>query len=118
MPSPKLYYVQKGKLYRPDGGLVCAVGPRTGWPDWLAGHRSFRYESLAGASCTVIKEQRSGRSGITHPYWYAHRRINGRLRRVYLGRDPLTLEDLEKAAGQLAQLEIGDAPGVKGGATL
>lgn len=112
-------YVEGGKLYRPDGSVICAVGPKTGWLDWLnrPETKSFRFRGLAGTHCTVIRETRKGRSGNQHPYWYTHRHVLGRLRRVYLGRsENLTLQALEAAAAKLAQLEMGAPDGAKNGA--
>lgn len=113
--SVEIHYVRGGVLHKPDGTLVCRVGPKTGWLDWLrdARHASFRYESPQGPQCSVVREpRRSPSSGITHYYWYAHRRIGGRLRRRYLGRaEKVNLLTLEKAAQGLAQLELSDAVG-------
>ena len=74
-----------------------AVGS-TEWHQWLeaAGTTSFRYESDLG-DFTAIKEKRRGRS-----VWYAHRRHEGRLKRVYLGRSAnLTAAKLAQTAHQL-----------------
>ena len=114
-------YVQNGRLHYPSGVIICAVPvappDRTGWTDWLSNpaHRSFRFVGLAGASCTVIKEMRAGRSGTKRPYWYAHRHVFGKLRRVYLGKsESLTLRELEAAAVKLAQLELDGGNGTAG----
>jgi hypothetical protein len=107
---PAIPYVTGGLLHRADGTPICAVGPRSGWLDWLslAQHRSFRFEAAAGPTCTLVKEKRKGASGRIFFYWLAHRRIDGRLRRVYLGKpERLTLANLEKAAIRLGQLEMG-----------
>jgi len=113
--STDIFYVRQGKLYRPDGDVVCAVGRRTGWLDWLrdARHTSFRYESYEGPQCSVVREsRRSPSSGNTFWYWYAHRKIGGRLRRKYLGKpESLTITALEAAARSLAQLGLDDAAG-------
>jgi len=109
-------YVKEGKLHQPDGRIICPVPAtrgRTGWVDWLEGHKSFRFHGLAGTHCTVIKEIRRGKSGLEHDYWFAHRHVLGKLRRVYLGKSArLNLTLLEAAAARLAQLEMdgGGAP--------
>lgn len=107
--NPKIPYVSGGTLYKFDGSVVCGVGPKTGWLDWLRheGHRSFRFESAAGMTCTLVKEWREGSGGNWHPYWYAHKRINNRLRRRYLGKaEELTQARLESVTAELGQLEF------------
>lgn len=107
--NQKIPYVKGGTLYKFDGSVVCGVGPRTGWLDWLKqeGHNSFRFESAAGATCTMVKERRKGTSGTYHPYWYAHKRINDKLRRRYVGKaEKVTLAKLESVAMALGQLEL------------
>lgn len=68
------------------------------WLDWLeqALTKSFRYESVTG-TFTAIKENRRGRS-----IWYAHRRVRGKLKRVYLGKsENLTVSKLVETARKL-----------------
>jgi hypothetical protein len=70
------------------------------WLDWLeqALTKSFRYESATGIF-TAIKENRRGRS-----IWYAHRRVKGKLKRVYLGKsENLTRSKLVETARKLDQ---------------
>jgi hypothetical protein len=74
--------------------------PLTGpdWFDWLENPatKSFRYESPQGVF-TAIKERRSG-----HFVWYAHRRITGELKRIYLGKsENLTPKKLLETARKL-----------------
>ena len=98
-----------GVLRSAAGAPICAVGPRTGWYDWLESGeaKSFRFIGAAGATCTVIRENRRQRSGNVIGYWYAHRHVLGALKRVYLGRSvKLSLRVLESAAMRLAQLEM------------
>lgn len=110
-------FVEQGTLFRPDGTPICDLTGRTGFVDWLKRNKSFRYQSLAGVEISVIKEARKGRTGEYFDYWYAHRRVFGELVRVYLGKaEKVTLNALEKAAGSLAQLELGT--GVKKGRTV
>ena len=107
------------RLYDHTGAVVCRVGSdvdessRTGWLDWLRAikNSSFRFEAAAGHRCTIVRELRkSGKSKNHHFYWYAHRRINKKLKREYLGvPENLTLPAMEKAAMALAQLELADA---------
>jgi hypothetical protein len=70
------------------------------WLDWLEQllTKSFRYESVTG-TFTAIKENRRGR-----PIWYAHRRVGGKLKRVYLGKsENLTRAKLVETARKLGQ---------------
>ena len=103
-----------GVLRSAAGAPICAVGPRTGWYDWLESGeaKSFRFIGAAGATCTVRRENRRQRSGETYRYWYAYRHVFGELKREYLGRSAnLSIQVLESAAMRLAQLEmdVGDA---------
>jgi hypothetical protein len=67
------------------------------WFDWLKDNRSFHYEDAAG-KFTACKESRS--SGM---FWYANRRVSGKLRRCYLGAtSDLTLGKLNEVARQLS----------------
>ena len=93
--------VQDGLLTPADGdpSRPIAVGAPA-WFAWLAGAASFRFQCPQG-DFTARKEQAGhGRGGR---YWKAYRRRDGRLRRVYLGRDAdLTLARLIGAATALA----------------
>jgi len=73
------------------------VGGRE-WAAWLEiDGRSFRYESRAG---TFTASKNRGR-------WYARRRIDGKLRKVYLGTaESVTARKLWEAAHRLSQLEL------------
>jgi hypothetical protein len=119
--TEQMYFVSHGTLFRPDGSPICEVSGKTGFRDWLRypEHRSFRYESLAGGNCTVLKERRAGRSGEIFDYWYAHRHVFGKLRRVYLGKSEIiTIQVLERAAVMLAQLEMDGLEAEKNAGTL
>lgn len=68
------------------------------WFDWLENPatKSFRYESPEGVF-TAVKERRS-----SHFVWYAHRRITGELKRIYLGKsENLTPKKLLETARKL-----------------
>ena len=103
LPTPK---VEQDLLtwYDPYVNRTNTVGQvgSAEWTAWLqaAEHTSFRYESETG-SFTAIKEKRGG-----HPVWYAHRRRNGHLNRVYLGQaENLTAAKLFEATRQLNRKE-------------
>lgn len=67
------------------------------WFDWLVNHRSFRYECSKG-HFTACKESRKGGN-----FWYANRRVDGKLRRSYLGAsNDLSLSKLEEVAIKLS----------------
>lgn len=103
LPLPK---VEQGQLtwydpYADRTNTVGAVGSAE-WLQWLqgAGTRSFRYESEQGAF-TAVKEKRRGRS-----VWYAHRRQEGQLKRLYLGQPAnLTAAKLAEVARKLNSKE-------------
>lgn len=75
-------------------GRYIEVGTKR-WFDWLNSNKakSFRFESDAG-SYTARKEQPHSTG---YQCWYAYRRINGKLRKRYIGgNEALTLERLEE----------------------
>lgn len=107
--NPVIPMVKDGVLYRHDGAVICRVGPRTGWYDWLRRPttKSFRYVGASGQHCTVVKERRKGATGHIHYYFIAYRSVKGKKLRVSLGKaEKVTLAALEKAAGKLAQLKL------------
>jgi LuxR family maltose regulon positive regulatory protein len=72
------------------------VGTKT-WFTWLETHQGFVYEGNTG-HFTARSELRKG-----IPYWYGHRRRDGKLTKAYLGKsEELTLERLEQACAVLA----------------
>ncbi len=79
---------------------VDKVGSKA-WFDWLKEPRekSFSYISKHGATVTCIKNKQG--------YWYAHKRLDGKLKRKYLGRaENLTPQKLDDVAFKLAQREL------------
>ncbi len=72
------------------------------WFTWLKEPdvRSFHYESETG-KFTARKEERAT---STNEYWYAYRKIAGKLRKVYLGAmEELTSDRLEQVAAEISQ---------------
>ena len=87
-----------------------AVGS-TAWFAWLdqPTHRLFTYDGLA-VRREVPKGKRQG-------FWYAYRKHQGRLAKLYLGKsDALTLAHLAAAAQHMRQ-KTGDAPALPPTAT-
>src|SRR5215831_15621559 len=92
-PLPK---ARDGSLQQQGAGEI-SVNPITigtaEWYTWLEQHRSFCFETR-GCSFTARKERRPGGW-----YWYAYRRMQGKLHCAYLGKSAaLTLERLNEAA--------------------
>lgn len=73
------------------------------WFTWLREPdvRSFHFESECG-KFTARKEERAT---STNEYWYAYRKIQGKLRKVYLGAmdDELTADRLNQVAADISQ---------------
>lgn len=72
------------------------------WFSWLREPdvRSFHFESDQG-KFTARKEERST---STNEYWYAYRKFQGKLRKVYLGAmDELTSDRLNQVAVEISQ---------------
>jgi len=81
-----------GYLYTDDTFTGTLVGS-SAWFLWLTSGTTFYYQTLH-AAFTARREQR--RHGY---FWYAFRRINGQLRKRYLGPDAaLTAEQLSTTA--------------------
>lgn len=96
MGKPPL--VIQGTFELPSG-RVCSVGDAS-WYGWLESEaaKSFRFEGESG-SFTARKENPSKGS----PYWMANRRVNGQLRKGYLGQSSkLDIDYLESVAERLA----------------
>ncbi len=96
--------VRNGLLEAPGrDGLPTDIIPvgSSEWFDWLAQHRSFRFEH-SSTPYTARREQRPGGW-----YWYASRRFEGILHTLYLGRsEDLTLERLDEVAQRLARVPL------------
>jgi len=104
--------VKDGELRCPDYSFPVEVGSGI-WLDWLEKNKSFRFEmelvreieasptqkytTTETASFSACKERRP--SG---EFWYATRKVNGKLRRAYIGEARrLTRARLEEVAHQL-----------------
>lgn len=94
----------KGKTFTDPSKFIyssVAVDSAT-WFAWLKepNVRSFHYESDAG-KFTARKEERAT---STNEYWYAYRKVQGKLRKVYLGAmEELTGDRLEQVAQEISQ---------------
>src|SRR5579885_2447848 len=100
-PQTQQYAVFAGEA--PVIPMVIAGDPA--WLRWLSEVSSFAFVARSGATCTVRKEavQRGG------DYWYAYRRVQGRMAKRYLGRSAgLTPARLEEVAMALAALTQAD----------
>lgn len=94
----------KGKIcHDPNKPLYPAIKVDSKfWFTWLKEPdvRSFHYESETG-KFTARKEERTT---STNEYWYAYRKIAGKLRKVYLGAmEELTGDRLEQVAAEISQ---------------
>ncbi len=66
--------------------------------------KSFRFIGPDGTSCSVVKESRRGRG---KKFWYAHKRLDGKLKRKYLGlSENVTYRKLKAVAFELSQREL------------
>lgn len=67
------------------------------WSNWLAKHKLFKFKGTIG-HFSARRETRHGSN-----YWYAYRRRNGKLHKIYLGKsEEITLTRLDQAAANLA----------------
>jgi hypothetical protein len=102
LPIPQ---VKDGVLtwYDPDADRVNRVGKvgSKSWFQWLNEpvNTSFSYTSKYNTTFTAMKRQ----DGI----WYAHKRLQGKLKRKYLGvAESVTAEKLDQVAFDLAQRDL------------
>jgi hypothetical protein len=89
--------------YDPDEERTRVVGKvgSGAWFEWLGHeqHTSFRYISKDKATFTALR-RKDGK-------WYASKRLDGRLKRRYLGvARSVTLEKMDRVAFELAQREM------------
>lgn len=100
--AKKDYSVTAGIMELPSGKCF-EVGSREWW-DWVNSSEaeSFRFDCDFGAKgYRARKEEIKARSGS---FWYAYKRIEGKLRKRYLGKsEELTLGRLESVAYDLAK---------------
>jgi hypothetical protein len=96
------YSVTAGIMELPDGHCF-EVGSHEWW-EWVSSNKaeSFRFECDHGVKgYRARKEVIKSRSGS---FWYAYKRIDGKLRKRYLGKsEELTLGRLESVAYDLAE---------------
>ena len=96
------YSVTAGIMELPDGHCFEVVTHE--WWEWVNSDKaeSFRFECEHG-----VKGYRARKEGIksrSGSFWYAYKRIDGKLRKRYLGKsEELTLERLESVAYDLAK---------------
>jgi hypothetical protein len=106
------YSVTAGIMELPDGHCF-EVGTAEWW-EWVSSDKaeSFRFECDHGVKgYRARKESIKSRSGS---FWYAYKRIEGKLRKRYLGKsDELTLERLESIAYDLAKPTEASEPNLR-----
>src|SRR5581483_5213866 len=86
-------------MYQQDGRQVMLPVGSSSWFSWLQTATSFTFKHDAG-SFTARKTRASNGRGSW--YWYAYRRLHGRLFNLYLGTsEHVTLPRLQKAAHTL-----------------
>jgi LuxR family maltose regulon positive regulatory protein len=89
--------VISGYLYTDDMLTTGILLDTPAWFTWLSFGYTFYYQARVGAF-TARRERRRHRY-----FWYAFRRVHGKLRKAYLGPAArLTRETLDRAAAQLA----------------
>lgn len=116
------YRVENGRLYGPGDELICEVAtrdkPNKHWTRWLENRRntSFSFKGVSG-SFSAVKEKRQLKNSLGF-YWYCHLQVSvgdgqRRLHHLSLGSinyaQNITLEKMERRAGELARLKIAEA---------
>jgi LuxR family maltose regulon positive regulatory protein len=90
MPDPNKSMVNGSVLTM--GSVHVQVGSQA-WYEWLSGTRKFSFKGEGGHFIAQCETRRN------KSYWYAYRRRNGKLSKVYLGKtEELTLKRLEQAS--------------------
>ncbi|WP_066375497.1 MULTISPECIES: hypothetical protein [unclassified Anabaena] len=86
----KIPTVYQGIIETDDDTVIELDSPQ--WLKWLENNKSFRYEPKSELTGFTARVEKSG-------YWYAYRRIKGKLHKRYIGKpDELTVERLEEIA--------------------
>ena len=102
--------VHDHRLFPGASGTIDGRGIGVGsveWYHWLEKHSAFAFEGIHG-NFTARREQRSG-----NEYWYAYRKQDGKLHKLYLGRGAnLTLDRLNKTASHMVAQIAGSASAV------
>lgn len=94
-PAQNGFLLNFSRVAGMQANAIAIEGPA--WLEWLEQNRAFRFESPEG-SFSARREQRPGGW-----YWYASRRVQGRLHTVYLGRShELHAQRLIEVARELA----------------
>src|SRR5579885_3526900 len=88
------------EVWQDGAPLAPRVAPGTSaWLDWLEAVPSFAFEGKTGETYTVRKE--TVQRGTA--YWYAYRRLQGKMVKRYVGRSadltPARLEEVAAALG-------------------
>jgi LuxR family maltose regulon positive regulatory protein len=102
--------VHDKRLFPGASGTIDGQGIGVGsveWYHWLETHSAFAYEGTRG-NFTARREQRSG-----NEYWYAYRKHDGKVHKLYLGRGAnLTFDRMNDTASYLAALIAGSGSAV------
>lgn len=102
MSDSKRPIVKDGFLFTGDASIP--LGSKL-WFEWLATAKKFSFKYPNGAFVAQCEQRRS------HSYWYAYKRRNGKLHKVYLGKtEELTLEQLQQVGFSLAGNETSEPP--------
>ena len=88
--------IESGILYTDDEATTGAIVGSAPWFAWLQLGRTFSFRG-----CTFRSEQRRAGS-----FWYAYRKIDGKLKKVYVGvPERMSLERLKMVAGMVNGLQ-------------
>lgn len=88
-----------GRLYTDDENTTGIQLTEAAWGSWLEDAKSFYYRHDLGGFT-------ANKQGHRHGYfWYAYKRINGKLHKKYLGmRENVTAARLKEVADQFAAM--------------
>lgn len=104
MSDSKKPIVKDGFLF--SGNTSIPLGSKL-WFEWLATAKKFSFKYPNGSFVAQCEQRRS------HSYWYAYKRRNGKLHKVYLGKtEELTLEQLQQVGSSLSGNETSEPPNI------
>ena len=100
--------VISGYLYTNDPETTGTRLTDPAWPAWLETASAFYYEAWTDGSFSARSQKAHDQDGTPGAYWYAYKRVKGKLLKRYLGTGrALTRERLDAVAAQFAALAAG-----------
>ena len=119
--SEDRHYIKNGNLHAADGTFICTIPPNADepeptWEKWLKDpeNTTFKFygNNLMFVAYKEHRKARHGKNSKPGTYWYAHHRIDGRLKHLSCGSiryaHNITMRKLNHIANKLAKIQLGN----------